>query len=253
MIGTHISKKNGFINSFNNFFKNEPKEKPVQIFTGSPKFWKRPEISFEECNKIKEYILEYNLTVFTHSIYLINLSWNKDKFNEKAGDCLKWELINGKNMGFKGVVVHCGKYCKMEKQIALDNMYNNILDILEVVDVNCPLILETSSGQGTELCYKYEDFKNFYSKFDINKRDKLKICIDTCHVFAAGNDPFKFILDWKKEFPNTLILVHFNDSKGCLGSRKDRHEIPGLGEIGKIKMDEISDYCISNKIPLVIE
>ena len=253
MIGTHISKKKGFLNTISAFFQVEPTSKPIQIFTGSPKFWKRPTVTPEEYAEVKEYILKHNLKVFVHSIYLINLSWDKEKFNEKAGDCLKWELINGKNMGFKGVVVHCGKYCKLDKQLALENMYNNILDILEFVNPDCPLLLETSSGQGTELCYKYEEFRDFYAKFDKSKRDYLKICIDTCHVFAAGNEPFKFITDWEKEFPNTLVLVHFNDSKGCLACRKDRHEIPGLGEIGKIKMDEISNYCILNNIPLVIE
>lgn len=253
MIGTHIAKKNGFLGTISSFFKAEPKSKPIQIFTGSPKFWKRPQVSKEESEQIKEFVVKHNLNVFVHSIYLINLSWDKDKFNEKAADCLKWELINGKNMGFKGVVVHCGKYCKMDKETALNNMYNNLIDILKIVDPVCPLLLETSSGQGTELCFKYDDFRDFYRRIEPNLKDKLKVCIDTCHIFAAGNEPFKFIKDWELEFPKSLVLVHFNDSKGCLGCRKDRHEVPGLGEIGKEKMNEISEYCILNNIPLVIE
>lgn len=255
MIGLHIPKKGGFIKTLKGFYEEheENKTKPIQIFSGSPKFWKRPNVTLEEQSIVKEYINKYSLQVFVHSLYLINLSWEVDNFSEKAQGCLEWELKNGAAMGFKGVVVHCGKSCKMPISKALDNMYDNLYNILSVVDPTCPLLLETSTGQGTELCYLYDDFKNFYNRFDASRREKLKICIDTCHVFAGGNEPFNFIKNWYEEFPNTLVLVHYNDSKGPCGCRKDRHEIPGSGEIGGEKMKLIADWCKEHNIPMVIE
>ena len=253
MIGTHISKNKGFLGSISQFYEKESTTKPIQIFTGSPKFWKRPVVSDEEAASVKEFIDKNAVRVFAHSIYLINLSWDPDKFRENPRKCLVWEMKNGVRMGFLGVVVHCGKSCKLPKEQALDNMYNNIIDVLSEVDPRCPLLLETSTGQGTELCYQYDEFKQFYERFAPELRTRLKICIDTCHVFAAGNDPMKFILDWNSSFPNTLVLVHYNDSKGICGCKKDRHETPGQGEIGADIMKEIAEWCIKNDIPMVVE
>lgn len=255
-IGTHIQKRGGFIKSLEAFFRNQTNlGRPVQIFSGSPKFWKRPNITSEQQMDVNEYLISKtpNLDVFVHSIYLINLSWEPEKFSERALQCLQWELINGKAMGFKGVVVHCGKYCKMSKEQAGINMLINIRKAMKAASPECPLLLETSAGQGTEMYWDFDGFERFYSKFSAEEKTRLRICIDTCHVFAAGHDPMKFISDWDKKYPNSLVLVHFNDSEKPCGCKKDRHARPGTGEIGLEKMTEVAKWCINRKIPLVME
>jgi deoxyribonuclease-4 len=253
-IGTHISKKGGFLKTLQRYYSDETHlGTPVQLFSGSPKIWRRPTVDETEQTTVKKCVTENNLSVFIHSIYLINLCWEEEKLNTGPQECLKWELANGSKMGFKGVVVHCGKYCKMDQKVALDNMYINIKNILSFVDPECPLLLETSTGQGTETCFKYDDFKEFYLRFDESERQLLKICIDTCHVFAGGHNPLEFITNWEKDVPNSLVLVHYNDSKGTCGCKKDRHEVPGKGEIGEKMMQEIALLCNSRNIPMVIE
>jgi deoxyribonuclease-4 len=132
-------------------------------------------------------------------------------------------------------------------------MYNNIQKMLPFIDSSCPLLLETPSGQGTETLAKYEEFENFYNRFTSEEKEKIKICIDTCHVFASGYDPLDYIINWINNNQNTLVLVHFNDSKCDLGSRKDRHALPGEGFIGLEKMNDISKYCLEQSIPCVLE
>ena len=95
-IGTHIPKSKQFYTSLKTFYDIEiNNNKPVQLFSGSPKFWRRPGITRKDVDLTKSYITENKLSVFIHSIYLINLCQPPSVFKEKAFDCLKWELQAG--------------------------------------------------------------------------------------------------------------------------------------------------------------
>ena len=253
-IGTHIKKQKSFTNTMKLFYgERENANRPIQIFSGSPKSWRRPKINDEDFKDSNDFIVDTNVSVFVHSIYLLNLCWNVDNFTKKSLEYIKWEMETGIKCGFKGVVIHTGKSVKLQLNYALNNMYRNILKILEFTDPSCPLILETSSGQGTETLHEYKEFQDFYRRFTDEQRTKLKICIDTCHVFAAGHDPLDFIMGWNLKFPNSLKLVHYNDSVEKCGSKKDRHAFPGTGHIGSTKMMEIQKWCGENNIPMVME
>ena len=141
----------------------------------------------------------------------------------------------------------------MDINEALDNMYQNMLTVIESVDPKCPLLLETTSGQGMKLVGNSTHLKSFIKDLQNKQKQKIKICIDTCHVFAAGHDPLKFILDWDQEFPDSIVLVHFNDSKEKCGCKKDRHERPGKGEIGLEKMCLVAGWCFEKNMPMVME
>ena len=253
-IGTHISKSKAFYSTLTNFF-DDPKNKnrPVQLFTGSPKFWRRPKLQKQDVEDTKKLVDFQNLQVFIHSIYLINLCKSPQEFHEKAFKCIKWEMQAGLLMGFKGVVIHCGKSLKMDMDIALNNMFENICSILVHTSPTCPLLLETSSGQGSETLWEYDSFKKFYGRFSIEQQERLKICIDTCHVFAAGHDPYLFLDNWEKTYPKSLVLVHFNDSKEACGHKKDRHAFPGEGHVGPEKMALIESWCRDINLPMVME
>ena len=72
-------------------------------------------------------------------------------------------------------------------------------------------------------------------------------------MFAAGHDPLEFLQKWDKDHPNTLVLIHYNDSKECCGMKKDRHAAPGEGHIGAEKMSLIADWCRERNLPMVLE
>ena len=255
-IGFHISKAPTFLLTLKRFYADPlMANMPVQIFTGSPKSWNRKTYSSDDSDIVatKKYVQDNGLQVFAHSIYLTNLSKSPKEFSEKALPYIKQEMILGGMLGFSGVVIHCGKSLKISNAEATDNMYTNLLAIYSAIDVKCPLLLETSSGQGSEICFTYADFSKFYKRFTATERKYIKICVDTCHVFAAGNDPLKFITKWQNEHPDSLVLVHYNDSKLEFGEKKDRHALPGEGFIGKDKMAEIAKFCNKYKLPMVIE
>ena len=117
---------------------------------------------------------------------------------------------------------------------------------------SCPLLLETSCGEGTEVLTKIEELGTFFYRFSVEERKKLGVCIDTCHVFAAGYQPLSYLEHWEKYCKIPIILVHFNDSKGICGSCLDRHVYPGYGNIG-VRMIEIAKWCKSRNIQMVIE
>ena len=256
-IGTHIPKNKTFYRSLTTFYEKSEsnKLKPTQIFTGSPKFWRRPGLNDTDIQQTRDYVIENNLQIYIHSIYLINLSRKTEEFMEKAYDCLVYELDIGVKLGFKGVIVHCGKALKLNYEKALDNMYDNIKTVYDngCISESNPLLIETSSGQGSEVCWDLECFKKFYSRFNEDEMKKIKICIDTCHVFAAGHDAHEYLKDWNNSFPDSIVLVHYNDSKEAMGNKKDRHAYPGQGEIGKNGMDKIAEWCLELNLPMVVE
>jgi endonuclease IV len=156
-----------------------------------------------------------------------------------------------------GCVVHCGKYTKNTALEGLINMKQAIIYIIETIielKLTSKLILETSTGQGTELLYRYDEFLNFYNSFEDEYKNYFKICIDTCHVFASGyKDPLLYIKYIHKKDPTLIKLIHFNDSKGDCSSCVDRHEMIGDGKIGLDVLENIAIFCKENNYPMVYE
>ena len=256
-IGRHISKNKSFINTFTKWCQECRNVTgniiyPTQIFSGSPKSYKRSSVSDSDSLQMKELIATTGLQFFIHSIYLLNLCRPRSD-NEIAYEYFKKELIIGSRIGCKGVVVHIGKRLKFPLELALDTMNQNMISLGKYATEECPILLETPAGQGTETLVKYDEFITFYQRFTEAQRKKIKICIDTCHVYAAGHCPLKYIQDWYSQYPESLVLIHFNDSKWECGSCKDRHEYPGNGCIGLDKMMEVAEFCNSVNLPMVYE
>jgi deoxyribonuclease-4 len=208
---------------------------PCQIFLRSPRQNCSIKIADIELAKLIQFISETSLRVYVHSPYVLNLC-NKDVNLTN----LRSELEIAHIIGVKGVVIHVGKQCDYGNIDAVHEfMYNNIVSLYSSINEETPLLLETPSGQGSETLTNVNSFIDFYKRLD-NK--KVKICVDTCHVFASGYDPI--------EYMNTLIgslgreaiiLIHLNDSKCEKGSKKDRHELVGQGCIGVTVMADFID------------
>jgi deoxyribonuclease-4 len=259
-LGNHIKKETTYHKTLTNFVSStvltNPEFKisdyPLQIFTGSTKSWKKGKVNEKDVTKTKEYVSENKVSLFIHSIYLINLARTGEEF-ENARTNLIYDLTIGPKLGAKGVVVHVAKALKMGEDIAIDNMFNNIVEMLEHIDESCPLLVETPAGQGSEVLTRVETFSEFYNRFTDTQKRKVKICIDTCHVFASGYQPSEYINRWNGLNPGSVVLVHYNDSKCELGSKKDRHAPYGEGCIGEEELDRVSEICLTTGIPMVRE
>lgn len=243
-VGHHIRKKDTLYESItqerNNTFKD------VQMFLSSPRSWEYTKFDEKDIEKTKTHIEKNNINYFTHAPYILNLC--KPDLNLSL---LKYQLKITTKISGKGVVVHLGARCKLTKEQAIENMYNNVLKIVKYIEENklCPLLLETSVGEGTEVCYKIKSLIKFYKRFDSKS---LGICVDTCHVFAAGYTPSEFI-STLYENGIKVNLIHFNDSTHEKGSHRDVHMYAGQGKIGIIEMVNCLLLARKHNISTVIE
>lgn len=257
-IGHHISKSQKTIyGSLKDGYKDGNYEKPVQMFLHVPQSGRKMNISDNDLTSCHKYIQVNNLHYYIHAPYIINLSnpYNSKSTTNKDDEprglkILREDLELTKAFGGKGVVVHVGKSVGKPEKEALDLMYQSIQTVLQYSSPECPLILETPAHQGTELCWTYESLKAFYDRFTEEEKTRFKICVDTCHVFAAGDDPLDYLKKWQVR---DIALIHLNDSKCGKGERKDRHAFVGTGKIGLERMQEVIDYCLENKLDMIIE
>jgi apurinic endonuclease APN1 len=189
--------------------------------------------------------------LFIHSPYIINLCTQATAENEDYHTKLLIKNLQyGVAMGAKGVVVHVGKSTTQPLPEAMATMRSNILTAIEHATPSCPLLLETPAGQGTEVLRTWSEFAAFVA--DINDL-RLRICIDTCHVFACGEDPETYLKRTLGAHPDVTKLIHFNDSATPCGSCLDRHAFVGQGHIGIEKMTAIAIAASASSLPMVIE
>ena len=180
--GICINRTN-FIVSYHKIYDFNKVDVPIQIFSGSPKSYHRKSLNINEITNLNLLKETHNIILFIHSIYIINLS-REINDNKLIINYLQKEFEIGKSMNSKGIVFHVGKQVNLSKELALNTMKSNILDILDLATENTPFILETPAGQGTELLTTYQEFSDFYSdimSYNIAK-NRFKICIDSLKI-----------------------------------------------------------------------
>jgi len=200
-----------------------------------------------------------------HASYSINLANNWDDYSWWI-DLFIDEILYSAEINAMFIVIHLGKRLKLTKEETLNNMFTSLLHVHNKTKKanNVKILIETSAGQGTETCFLLEDLAYFYKKIskheNIEFKNRFGICLDTCHIFAAGYDisNSKNIKHFLNKF-NKLIgiehikLIHLNDSKYKVGSMIDRHENIGIGYIGKKALLCIAKFFIKKNIPIILE
>lgn len=219
-------------------------DRPYQIFLSGPTNFAM-NLDDGDLAKTRAILQQTGQKIFVHSQYVINLC-SSDTRGIKT---LSKNLDASKAFGAKGVVVHVGKSTDQPLPQALEKMRSNLKECIEHASIDCPLLLETPAGQGTETLTDRGEFLNFVASFN---DPRFRVCIDTCHVFACGHDPLLYIKEALK-YPGLVKLIHFNDSLEACGACKDRHAFIGTGHIGFEAMSEIAQLCVANQLPMVIE
>lgn len=236
-IGAHISREKTLNDTIKKIIDNQGYA--LQIFVSNPRSSKITSLNpiFFKNSQIPD---DFKLVI--HNPYTINLATpfilNKRQMDLK--DCY-WiklilnELMIANSLNAIGCVVHTGKSLKNGVKEGIENMKIAITYIIDEIiknKWNSKLILETASGQGTELLSNYNDFLDFYNSFNQTQKKYLKICIDTCHTWASGFDLKEIIeITKKNNNMNDIIIIHANNSKNPKNSHLDRHEIIDKGYI----------------------
>lgn len=248
-VGHHVTYKNKIINALTKTVERGANS--VQIFVGNPRAYSAKLTSqLKQAPEVKKYIIANKLRVYIHAPYAINLAADNDCEHNLSVLSLIEQLKVGSALGAQGVIVHVGKYLALSKEDATENMLqctNYILTYIKQHRLHIDLILETAAGQGTELLTDKKEFYNFCAKI---KSKYFKVCVDTAHIWAAGEDPATYLKSVPK---NTISVVHLNNSKVAKNSRLDRHEHVKDGKISVDVLEAVVKYCKTHKITMIME
>ncbi len=237
LFGAHVSIAGGIFNA--PLHGREIGCDVIQIFTKNQMQWKNPELNPQDIELFKSNKKKTGvIPVTVHSSYLVNIAGPDDGITVKSINNLSRELERAEALNIPFVVFHPGAHRGIGEKDALKNVTNNINKIFSESHSKLTfLLLETTAGEGTTIGYKFEHFRDVFDK--LNNLSRVGVCIDTCHIFAAGYDigSGKNYHNTIEEFDKILGLkflkaFHLNDSKFPLGSRMDRHAEIGEGYIG---------------------
>ena len=224
------------------------------FYTGAPQNTVRSNIDDTLTEKAKVLMKENNIDiekVIVHAPYIINLA-NTEKL-DFAVDFLKKELKRVDKLGIKYMVLHPGSHVGLGREVGLNNIVTGLNEVLK--DSNVTILLETMAGKGTELGTSIDEIK--YLIDNTKYKDKIGICLDTCHLNDSGYDMNKFdeLLDEfdKKIGLDYIKCIHINVSKNPISSHKDRPENIGYGTIGFDTLINIIYNKRLEDIPKILE
>ncbi|MBQ0868723.1 deoxyribonuclease IV [Streptomyces sp. RK75] len=233
----------------------------LQVFVANPRGWATPTGNADQDAAFRTACAERGLPAFVHAPYLINFSSHTEETATRSVLSLRHSLRRGRDIGALGVVVHTGSATGgRSRRTALAQARDLMMPLLdELSDGDDPwLLLEPTAGQGASLCSQVHELGPYFEALE--HHPKLGVCLDTCHVFAAGHDlAAPGGVDRTLEElvsvtgPGRLKLIHANDSKDVAGAHKDRHANIGGGHIGTAPFAELLAHPLTEGVPLVIE
>ena len=237
LLGGHISIAGGIHNAISHGEKIHCTA--IQIFTKNNRQWSGKALTENDVKNFKAAWKKspYIKSIIAHSTYLINIGSPKKDVYEKSLTSLKDEVKRCNMLGIPYLVLHPGSHLKTSEDACLKQIAKALDVVLSETPGICNILLETMAGQGTGVCYTFEHIAKI---FDLVKhKERLGVCFDTCHTFAAGYD-FRTKIGYQNvinHFDNIiglkeLKIMHINDSMKKLASRVDRHADIGKGEIG---------------------
>ncbi|MGV9254034.1 deoxyribonuclease IV [Streptomyces sp. NPDC003697] len=259
-IGSHVPVAGG-LHSVGLSYARDLGAETVQVFVANPRGWATPTGNARQDEAFRAACHEASLPAYVHAPYLINFGSHTEATVERSVESLRHSLRRGREIGALGVVVHTGSATGgRDRTVALKQVREHLLPLLDELthDDDPYLLLESTAGQGASLCSRTWDFGPYFEALDAHPR--LGVCLDTCHIFAAGHDltgpdGAHRTLDLLVETvgPGRLKLIHANDSKDVAGAHKDRHENIGAGHIGEDPFRALMTHPATEGIPLIIE
>lgn len=241
----------------------------LQVFVGNPRGWALSPGDPAQDERFRQQCADERIRSFIHTPYLVNLGSPTPTTYERSVATVAHNLQRAVRIGAEGVVVHTGSFVdpsttpegsRERHAAALRQVREGLLPLLEVLDgPDAPwLLLEPTAGQGRSLCAGVEDLVPYLAALD--HHPKAGVCLDTCHVFAAGaplDEPggATATVDRIVEIagPDRLRLIHANDSMDVRGAFKDRHAPIGQGHIGTAAFAELFAHPATEGVPFILE
>lgn len=236
------------------------KAEAIQVFASNPRGWAMPDPNPQADEAFRTKAAELDIETYVHAPFLINLGSPTEATYKNSVASTEYSLKRGREIGALGVVIHTGSAVdEAHVPKAWKQIKKGVMPVLEKLNENDPwLLLEPTAGQGQSLVKKLDDLINYFEALEWHP--KVGVCLDTCHVFAAGHDikskgGMKATIDILVEIADKkrIQLIHANDSMDVLGSLKDRHANLGEGEIGTKPFEELLQHPAIVNAPLILE
>ncbi len=230
-----------------------------QIFTGNPRGWESAPPPPEDMEKFRTLRTERGISpAVGHVTYLINLASSDADISKKSVTALARELKTASDLGLEYFVVHLGNHKGAGINTGIRNVQKNLNQAMNKSASTVTVLLENMAGAGTSVGSRFEEIQHIID--GLETPDRIGICFDTCHAFAAGYD-LRDTASVKKTFRefNTIIglnrlkCIHANDCRFRLGEHHDRHHHIGQGFIGKQGFQSIVTHAKLKRIPFILE
>lgn len=258
LIGAHLSISGGHYKAFEQAV--EIGANTMQIFTANQKQWSPKSITEEGQQLWEEHRKDSGVShIMSHASYLINLGSPREEVYTKSQQAMRSEIERCHKLKIDYLNFHPGAALTLSPEECMDRIVKNLLSLeKEIHKGKTLLVLEATAGQGTCIGHRFEELSYIIER--VKGKIPIGVCIDTCHIFAAGYD-ISTKVGWEKvldEFKRVvgisyLKALHVNDSKFPCGSRKDRHASLGKGEIGIEGFKAMMKLCQLEKLPKYLE
>jgi deoxyribonuclease IV len=258
LLGSHLSIAGGYYKAVE--AAAELRMDCVQIFTKNNNQWKGKPLSDDDISRFRDAVARTGIRMpCAHDSYLINLASPDESLWTKSLDAFVIELERAEALGLAGVVMHpgsCVGTCEEEGIARVVTALDTAIKKTEGLSVE--IWLETTAGQGSSLGHRFEHLRVILDGLGMSRR--VGVCIDSCHLFAAGY-PLSKPADYAttmRQFDqivgvDRIRAFHLNDSKREFGSRVDRHEHIGKGHLGREAFRNILNDPRFAEIPMYLE
>jgi deoxyribonuclease IV len=253
-IGAHVPTRGGLLSAIS--AARECGADAIQVFISNPRAWAAPRISAKEADAFREAWAQSDLgPMFVHAPYVVNLASPIPEFLERSIDVVRRSVAAASSVGANGYVVHAGSGGPGEPAEA----FRRAVSALRAVPPrgDCDVVVELTAGTAGSVAATFPEAARL---FDAVGDQRLKLCADTCHLFAAGyalDEPDGVAACFEElrrsGLDHRLVLIHANDAKYGRGSRRDRHEHIGQGGIGVEGFFEILHRPEVQDLALVVE
>lgn len=232
----------------------------LQVFVKNQRQWRAAPLKPDDLGRWHELLAASNLTpVVAHATYLINLASPDETLYERSRNAFAEELARCQTLAIPYLVVHPGAAGPQPVEQAVARVAAALSRILrDDPGLKTTVLLETTAGQGTTLGRSFTELGEIIDLLD--EPERVGVCVDTCHVFAAGYDIRKpeayreMIAEARQAVGLERIRCwHLNDSKGACGSRVDRHAHIGHGKIGTAGFRNVLGDRRSRGLPMILE
>ena len=258
LLGAHVSIAGGVHNAIANGEKIGANA--IQIFSKNQTRWQAKPLLDEDAARFKEIWKNSSIKeIVIHDSYLINLCSPDKIMLSKSRDAFSDEIARAEKLGIRFLVFHPGSHLNSGEESGLKTIADSLNRIIKTKpDYQVRLLIEATAGQGTNLGYKFEHIAAIINQ--VTKKERVGVCLDTAHIFAAGYDlrtqdayestmsEFDSIIGF-----DNLFCFHLNDSKKEFGSRVDRHNHIGEGFLGIDPFRRLMNDSRLTKIPKLLE